>query len=164
MIDTSIARLEERVRRLEDRMRIERLMGAYCEYVDRNEQEALLDLFTEDAVFDFGFGRVYRGRSELRDLFERLDTNDATSHHLSNVHITFESRDAARCEAVVYAYHRRRGSGGEVHLWGRYSDEVRRIGEEWRFVRRSLRAAAEGGTSPHPGKTTFYERIERLGR
>lgn len=164
MSDTSRVRLEERLRALEDRVRIEHLMGAYCEYVDRNQQEALLGLFTEDAVFDFGFGRVYRGRSELRDLFERLGINDATSHHLSNLHITFESDDVARCEAVVYAYHRRRGSGDEVHLWGRYSDELRRTGEDWQFARRSLRAAAESGSQPHPGEATFYEPIDRVGR
>ena len=139
---------------------IRRVLFRYGEYVDRLHVDAVLELFTDDATFDFGFGRVFAGREQLRELFERLSLNEATSHHISNAIIDVDG-DEARASSVVYAYHRRAATGEEVHLWGRYDDELVIDRERWRFRRRVLRAAAERGIEPAPGQATFYEPIDR---
>jgi ketosteroid isomerase-like protein len=142
---------------------VTRLLYDYCEYVDANRQADVLDLFTDDALYDHGHGRVFRGRAELAELFRALDANDATSHHLSNVSVSFTAEGAALCRSYVYAYHRRRESGAEVHLWGRYVDTLVRVGLSWRIRSRSLLAAAERGVEPDPGWSSRYQLIARHG-
>jgi ketosteroid isomerase-like protein len=142
---------------------VTRLLYDYCEYVDANRQADVLDLFTDDAVYDHGHGRVFRGQAELAELFRALDANDATSHHLSNVSVSFTAEGAALCRSYVYAYHRRRESGAEVHLWGRYVDTLVRVGLSWRIRSRSLLAAAERGVEPDPGWSSRYQLIARHG-
>jgi hypothetical protein len=119
--DTAVA-----LGRLRERDAINGLLLLYCELVDGNRQADVLNLFTEDATYDHGHGRVFTGRAELASLFAQLDLNDATSHHLSNVHIELEPGQAGRASSrsYVYAYHRRTGSGQVVQLWGRYHDSL----------------------------------------
>lgn len=133
----------------------------YCDHVDHNRVEAVLSLFSPTATFDFGFGRVFRGREELQQLFERLSLNTATSHHVSNVTVASGHEGVVEVRSVVYAFHRRAESGEEVHLWARYRDQMEHVDTGWRFRRRELRAAAEKGTDPVAGRETFYEPIPR---
>lgn len=142
---------------------ITRLLHDYCALVDANRQPDVLDLFTDDAVYDHGHGRVYRGRQEMAQLFAALDGNSATSHHLSNIRIRFAHDDAAHAHSYIYAFHRR-VSGEVVHLWGRYVDTVVRREGRWWFRERALLAAAEEGVEPDPGRASRYALIDRVGR
>jgi len=146
---------------LQQRIRIEELLFGYCSLVDLLDIDGVVGLFTEDGVFDYGFGRVFKGREELRQLFSRLALYEATSHHLSNVRITVGADLTARAESVLYAYHVRSEGSEEIRLWARYSDFLVLDGGHWRFQRRQLRAAAEKGTSPPAHLDTQYERIDR---
>jgi ketosteroid isomerase-like protein len=154
---------DDAVARLVATAEVTRLLHEYCVQVDANRQEAVLDLFTDDAVYDHGHGRVFRGRAQLAELFRALDDNVATSHHLSNVSVRPSHDGAAHAHSYVYAYHRRR-SGDVVHLWGRYVDTVARVGASWRIRRRTLLAAAEQGVPADPGWATRYQLIDRVGR
>lgn len=150
--------------RMADVYEVTQLLYEYCVRVDANRQRDVLDLFTEDAVYDHGHGRVYVGRTRLAELFAAVNGNEATSHHLSNVMVTFSDADTAHSYSYVYAYHRRAGSGREVHLWGRYADTLVRTPNGWRISHRRLLAAAERGVDPDPGWTTRYQLIDRVGR
>lgn len=150
--------------RLRAHAEITDLLYDYCELVDANRQVDVVALFTADAVYDHGHGRVHGGTEELRALFAALDSNESTSHHLSNIRITVTGPDSATCRSYVYAFHRRIENGHEVHLWGRYTDEVERSTGRWLFRRRSLTAAAERGVAPDPGFATRYALIARVGR
>lgn len=59
--------MEERVARLEDLERIRALKHRYAELADRQDVDALVALFTPEAVWDGGewFG-THRGREEIR--------------------------------------------------------------------------------------------------
>jgi SnoaL-like domain len=140
------------------------LLYEYCDLVDANRQADVVALFAMDAEYDHGHGRVYHGSGELSTLFAALDLNEATSHHLSNVRIQVADPVSATCHSYVYAYHRRLGSGDEVHLWGRYDDIVTCVSGRWRFCRRRLTAAAERGIAPDAGYRSRYELIPRVGR
>jgi ketosteroid isomerase-like protein len=149
------------VRRAADEAAITRLLYAYCDLVDANRTDEIVALFTADAVFDLGYGRVYTGPAELATLFGQLDIYRATSHDLSTVVIDFDADDTARCGSHVYAFHLRADNGAPVHLWGRYSDVVVRVGGEWAIARRQLRAAAELGAPPALGRPGRWEPVQR---
>ena len=153
-----------RIARLLDEAEVTRVLYDYCALVDANRQADVLDLFTDDAVYDHGHDRVFRGRAGLTDLFRALDDNVATSHHLSNVRVRFSHDDEAHAHSYLYAYHRRRTTGDVVHLWGRYADTLVRAGGSWRLRTRALLAAAEQGVAPAPGWATRYHLIDRAGR
>jgi ketosteroid isomerase-like protein len=149
------------LQRAEDEAAITRLLYAYCDAVDANRTDEIIALFTADAVFDLGYGRVYTGQAELAELFSHLDVYRATSHDLSTVVIDFDDDDTARCRSHVYAFHLRADNGAPVHLWGRYTDVVVRVGGNWALARRQLRAASELGASPAPGRSGRWEPVQR---
>lgn len=137
------------------------VLHAYCALVDANRQADVVGLFAPDAVYDHGHGRLFRGADELAVLFAALDDNDATSHHLSNIRLRQRTDGTVAAHSYIYAYHRRRGSGAEVQLWGRYDDVLEAAGQTWLFRSRRLTGAAERGVPPDPGHTSRYERAER---
>jgi ketosteroid isomerase-like protein len=150
------------LQRLADEAAITRLLYAYCDAVDANRTDEIVALFTADAVFDLGYGRVYSGPAELARLFSQLDFYRATSHDLCSVVIDFDDDDdTARCRSHVYAFHLRADDGPPVHLWGRYADVVVRTGGSWAIARRQLRAAAELGAPPARGRPGRWEPMER---
>jgi ketosteroid isomerase-like protein len=149
------------LRRAADEAAITRLLYAYCDAVDANRPDEIVALFTADAVFDLGYNRIYTGSDELARLFGQLDVYRATSHDLSTVVIDFENDDTARCHSHVYAFHLLADNGAPVHLWGRYDDVALRVRGTWAIARRKLRAAAELGAPPAPGRPGRWEPAER---
>lgn len=148
------------VREQRDRAAIADLFLAYAEHVDLFEIDELVDLFTEDATLDFGHGRLFGGHERLRVLLrERMSQYENTSHHISNIRVRLTGPDTARASVYVYAWHRRPGSpaGGQedMHIWGRYDDDIVRTPEGWRIAYHRIRAAGEAG-APAP-----FERIAR---
>lgn len=131
-------------RELLDRQAIGELIHAYCWHFDMNEPAALAALFTEDARVDYGpeFPDL-QGRAEiekavakgLRTLFA------ATSHHVSNIRITFDGPDGAESDCYLYAWHRYRDGRPESELWGRYHHRFRRTPEGWQIAGLVLKAA-----------------------
>ncbi|MEM9047812.1 MAG: nuclear transport factor 2 family protein [Pseudomonadota bacterium] len=126
-----------------DRLDLTELIHAYCFHFDRAEADAVVALFTEDAVIDYGpdvqplhgtpaFGPMIR--RGLEDLFA------ATSHHVSNVSITLQDPDVASSVSYVYAWHRYRQSGEESELWGQYHHAFRRMPEGWKISGLVLKA------------------------
>lgn len=140
------------------------LLHRYCALVDANQQQDVVALFEPDAVYDHGHGRVYRGHAELCNLFGALDSNEATSHHLSNIGFSHRDDGTVASSSYVYAYHRRVGTGETVHVWGRYEDLLVATDDGWRFRRRALLGAAESGVAPDEGWNSRYERPFRVGR
>src|SRR3984885_13808920 len=145
------------LQRSADEAAITRLLYAYCDAVDANRIDEIVALFTPDAVFDLGYGRVYTGPADLARVFGQLGFYRATSHDLSTVVIDFDDDDTARCRSHVYAFHLRADTGAPVHLWSRYRDVVVRAGAAWAIASRQLRAAAELGAPPAPGQPGRWE-------
>jgi ketosteroid isomerase-like protein len=148
----------------DDRAAIEDVLYAYADLVDRARLDDLMDLFTEDAVLDYGHGRVFTGRDTMRGLFadRLLAVYRATSHHISNVRIEVED-DRARATCHVYAWHERADDGATPQVWGRYLDDLVRTEDGWRIARRVIRAAGEQGFPVPDGLPSAFERIDRDG-
>lgn len=146
------------LREITDRQAITELIYAYCERFDRNDPEGVAELFTDDAVIDYnpdtpnivGADMAATIGIGLRDIFA------GTSHHVSNVMITFEGDDAARSLCYVDAWHRYRSGAPDGFLWGRYLHRYRRTEAGWRFTSLLLQAA---------GTIDFHrERMHGIGR
>lgn len=132
---------------LADRQVIAELFHAYARHFDKNEPEAIVDLFTEDATVDYGPEVATAQGSEqiCSGIRHGLDTIfAATSHHISNISVEFIDSNLATAIAYVYAWHRYRDGSPDGHLWGQYHAGVRRVGDDWRITDLVLKAA---GTS-----------------
>jgi ketosteroid isomerase-like protein len=136
--------LEETVRELADRHAITDLVHAYCLHFDQNEPERVAALFTDDATVDYGpeTATIVGGASIAGTIAAGLDTVfAATSHHVSNIRITFDGPDAATGVTYLYAWHRYRDGSPDGELWGRYHHRFTRTEEGWRIAELVLRAA-----------------------
>lgn len=134
----------ESLQGLLDKSAIADVIHAYCFHFDRNEPEEVAALFTADAVVDYGpefpamTGVEVFAPAIARGLAE---TFLATSHHVSNITVTFDGPDRARSVCHVYAWHRYRGSGAESELWAQYHHDFRRTEAGWKIAHLVLRAA-----------------------
>ncbi|WP_103335622.1 nuclear transport factor 2 family protein [Pseudotabrizicola formosa] len=132
------------VQQLMDREAIAGVIRAYCFHFDRNEPEALAALFAPDAVVDYGpdatllTGRdaIFKGvAAGLQTLFA------ATSHHVSNIDIRFETADQATSICYLYAWHRYHSGAPDGELWAQYHHAFVRDDTGWKITRLVLKAA-----------------------
>lgn len=135
--------LEATVRELADRHEITELIHAYCERFDRNDPPGVGALFTDDAVIDYNPDTPSLRGDQLADTIAvgLRETFAATSHHVSNVSITFEDADTARSLCYLDAWHRYHDGSPDGYLWGRYLHRFRRTAQGWRITELLLQAA-----------------------
>jgi len=135
--------LKANVRELADRQAITELIYGYCECFDRNDPEGVAALFTPDAIIDYNPDTANILGADLAATIAigLRDTFAATSHHVSNLTIAFDSRDAARSLSYVNAWHRYHGGAPDGFLWGRYLHRYRRTDAGWRISSLLLQAA-----------------------
>lgn len=133
--------MERELQRLLDREQISDLIYAYCTHLDLNEPERVAALFTEDCVTDYGaaLGGPTHGRDRLeRGVARAMAGFEATSHHVSNIRLEFESDDSARSVTVLYAWHQLPGDQPHQHLYGQYHDRFVRTPDGWRIAERRM--------------------------
>jgi ketosteroid isomerase-like protein len=132
------------VQELADRQAIADLIYAYCLHFDNNEPEAVAALFTDDSVVDYGpeATTIVGADAIATTIAVGLEqTFLATSHHVSNIQITFDGADAARSVSYLYAWHRYVDGSPDGELWGRYRHSFVRTGGGWRISGLLLEAA-----------------------
>jgi len=133
----------DRLAALEDRAAIADVIHAYAWHFDRNEPDAVADLFTQDARVDYGpdvpdiHGRAAIHAGVAKGLAEIFA---ATSHHVSNIRIVL-SGDAARSTCLLYAWHRYRSGAPDGELWAQYHHEFVRMPHGWKIAELVLKAA-----------------------
>jgi hypothetical protein len=151
---------------LHNRLAGEAVLVDYCEFVDALDCEGVAGLFTEDGELDPGFGRVSKGRGGVEEQIRtRVPTEyPHSSHHLSNIRITFEGRDRAKAGSYMMAWHRQVRDRRERRLRGRYYEDLVLTPQGWKIKRRQLKMAGEDGYPLVTGQPTAFELIERRGR
>ena len=125
--------------RLADRQAIADVLVEYCCALDIMDLPALAALFTDDCVVEYGPGEFLRSRGSaaLAKSLERMWRWSRTSHHLSNVLIRFDGRDAARSRSYVHAWHER-PDGSTATIFGQYRDRFVRRERCWRIAERRM--------------------------
>lgn len=124
---------------LHDRFAIHELLADYCRFLDTMELDALAALFTPDCEVVYGDGPELhsRGSEALAASLQRMWRWARSSHHLSNVHITFDGEDSADVLSYVLAWHER-PDGSTATIYGQYRDRVQRTALGWQIARRHM--------------------------
>jgi uncharacterized protein (TIGR02246 family) len=141
MDEGRLARLEERVRRLEDELAITRLVASYGPLVDAGEAEAVAGLWAPDGAYDVE-GWQMTNRDDIRAMVESEGhqglIEGGCSHFLGPAHVHVKGDDAiAVCESILVrhregTYSVRRAGANHFHL--------HREPDGWRIKHRTTRA------------------------
>lgn len=141
MTEDRLARLEGRLRALEDEREIARLLAAYGPMVDAGDADGAARLWTEDGVYDVG-DRLMEGRADIAAMV-RSDAHQGLiargcCHFFGPPLITVDGDDAvAVCESTLLA---RREAGGYVNLRaGVHVVRLRKVGDGWKITSRVAR-------------------------
>ncbi|MDI2027760.1 nuclear transport factor 2 family protein [Saccharopolyspora sp. TS4A08] len=124
------------VRDMRDREAIRDLALLYTRAVDDYDLEALLDLFTDDGVFERR-GKAAAGREGLRQAYTEAMRANRTMVHIPDSHVVqllpgrrATGWAAGHAELVI--------ESSTVLAAFRYEDDYRCVDDRWRFERRSL--------------------------
>ena len=128
---------------------IRETVARYAHLVDAGRIEELIALFAEDAVLEAGDLPPARGRAAIEALFRGTGSRLASAstrplirHHVSNLVIDVTGPDTADARSYFLAITER----GPDH-WGRYRDQLVRIGERWLFTSRLVRVDGRAAAS-----------------
>lgn len=140
--------------RLGIRIALEDLNSAFTRHLDHGEVDALVALFTDDALYTHGQRRS-QGKAELADLFRsRTAGGPRTARHLqSGLRIEIESPTRARGTSVCLTF----AADGEPplpatpHLVADFDDVYERGADgRWRFRQRHIERIFVAEDNPGP--------------
>lgn len=135
-IDMAVA-----VRELTDRAAITEVLHTYARLVDERDFAAVAGVFTDDCLAEYGLREtdtLHSSAAVVAWLTEQLRDGTATSHHISNVQISFSDADHAATTSYVYAWHGATGATADPVVLARYADSFKRVSTGWRIARRRM--------------------------
>lgn len=135
----------ETTERLEIERACERLVTAYCHYVDHGEAERIADLFTDDGVWSSSEVTM-EGREQLQKGFGQRQANVArmSRHVCNNLLIDVVDTDHAQGTVYLTLYRHDAKPGRSLsplegpELVGEYRDRFVRTPEGWRIAHREI--------------------------
>ena len=136
--EETVAALERRLRRLEDREEIRALVARYNWVMDDRDLTQIRDLFTEDVRVSSSDGVLdSQGRDEVVKMFQgRFEVLGPSLHWAHDHRIWFDDDDNARGLVSLHAEMTRFGVAAISAI--RYEDSYRRDDDRWRFSSRRL--------------------------
>ena len=151
--------MQDRLRRIEDRLEIAEVLARYCEGLDRLDRKQLTACFHPDSQHNHGF--VGPTAQFFDFAWDVLEACVATHHQIGDIQIALDG-DVARVKCYFTAYHRIADpapaffdpsyAGKDLFIAGRYLDRFERRDGVWRIAARTgvhdwqrLEAAADAG-------------------
>jgi ketosteroid isomerase-like protein len=131
--------LEKRLRTIEDIEEISKLKARYCNCVDggwdrpTHDFDGVVELFTEDGVWDAGEKLRGDGREGIREFFKKARSISFAFHRITNPIIEIDGDTATGNWHVMVAL--THPDGRAVWIAGIYNDEFVRTAEGWKFKR-----------------------------
>lgn len=136
----------DRIQQLVERQAIVDVIHSYCRNVDLVNAAEVAECFTDDCTVDYGpgMGTITRGKDNVRErLGVGLHRFAATSHHVSNIEVSFDTEGSARTVTYLYAWHRFSGDQPDAHLWAQYHDRFVKVNDRWLIAERVLKVAGQ---------------------
>jgi uncharacterized protein (TIGR02246 family) len=130
-----MASLEDRIQNIEDKDEIRELTAKYCYAVVAQDSEALINMFTEDGVFDMSPQMHFEGREELTKLYS-TQIGEVGPKPFIQSHVIKVDGDNATGNCAVEI--RLIDKGEAVTACGHYNDTYRRVDGEWKFAHRDF--------------------------
>ena len=109
----------------------------YSHYYDGQDVDALVDLFTPDAVCEFGpdFGGDWVGKAQIRANFEKWSLNEgepySVLHAVTNPIIRLVDNSTAHGRWYLIDLHTTEGVENPLILFGIYDDVYRKVDGRW---------------------------------
>ena len=141
--------LAARIRRMEDIEAIKQLKALYCEICDDDHNpDRIVEIFTEDGIWEGrGIGTA-QGRDEIRALFERFQQMMSFSQHMTmNPRIEVDG-DTARGTWYFFGPFTFRENNQAKWQATRYHEEYARVDGAWKIRHLKIRG---------PGMSADYE-------
>jgi ketosteroid isomerase-like protein len=139
-VESQVAGLETRLRRLEDKDEIAELAARYCVVVDEHDAAGLRSLFTDDARFHYANG-VADGQGidgVMQVLAGRWDTIQSSLHVTHGHMIELDPVDPDGATGVLFSHAEVTRNGQPMLSAVRYDDRYRRADGQWCFAERML--------------------------
>ena len=120
---------------------IRRLRVLYSHHYDGADLDALVDLFTDDAVCEFGprFGGDWVGKEQIRENYasniNREGNPFEVMHAVANHWIELTGPDTARGRSYLLDLRTKVGAENPLILFGIYDDDYRRVEGQWKISR-----------------------------
>ena len=130
-----MASLEERIQVLEDKDEIRELTAKYCYAVVAQDSAALLNMFTDDGIFDMSPNMHFEGQEQLKKLYSNKIEEVAPKPFIQS-HVIQVNGDEATGNCAVEI--RLLDDGEAITACGHYNDIYRRVGGEWKFAHRDF--------------------------
>jgi uncharacterized protein (TIGR02246 family) len=127
--------LEDRIQNIEDKDAIRELTAKYCYAVVAQDSKALINMFTEDGVFDMSPEMHFEGRDQLAKLYtDKID--EVAPKPFIQSHVITVNGDNATGNCAVEI--RLIDDGKAVTACGHYNDTYRKVDGDWKFARRDF--------------------------
>ena len=113
----------------------------YCWALDGRRFDQLTEVFTPDAVGDYGSLGTFHGPDEIAAFVETVLTPLDASQHLVSNHDVAVDGDTATCRCQLQAQHVRSSTEGSPNylVGGFYEDQLVRTDAGWRIRHRAMR-------------------------
>lgn len=122
--------------RLEAESAVRRLVGLYCDAVNRLDAAAAIALYAPDAAIRIADGPEIAGVEAIgAGMVQSFANFDFLRMQCTIVAIDVDG-DRARARLLVHEAAHKPGEDTLGLLWGNYEDEYARLAEGWRFHRR----------------------------
>lgn len=147
------ADLAARVQQLFDEREILQTMTAYAHAMDYGDEQAWLDAFTDDAVFDVVDAvsgvRVHReqGRVELARYIANYPKPPVYQKHIMVDPVVTVDGDTAQVVAYWLLLRRENAGAPQLTAFGRYRDTLVRRGDRWQIQQRLADVEANAVTA-----------------
>lgn len=147
-----------------DRLAIAETLALYCRGIDRCDGALLAEVFTPDALIDYGDGAKPIAET-IQGLMAGLGSMRLTQHNISNTVMRLAG-ETARAETNCVALHIIPTPDGEIELvvGGRYLDRLVKLEGRWRIAER-LYVMDWNRTSPATMQTAggLFDGLQRRG-
>jgi hypothetical protein len=137
-LESTVATLETRVERLKDVDAIENLVSAYGYYLDKQQWDDFVDLFSESSTMEISQRGVYVGKASIRKAMELFGPQNIEPDHVHN-HMQFQpvitvAPDGKTAKVRSRAFSTL-GTYGRFGTWmgGIYENELVKEDGVWRF-------------------------------
>jgi len=124
---------------IEDRLAIQELTSRYAYYVDTFQNDKLMELWAEDAIFDesrVGTG-LHEGAGAIAAFFDELKKTVTHQAHITANQI-IEDLDDTHAKGLVFSIVEAVTIAGNMRAVVYYSDEYVKAGGLWRFQSRVI--------------------------
>ncbi len=131
--EPEIQRLKAILKELKDMEEIRELKARYCYLMDERRWDELQEVWTEDAVVDFGSWGVFRGKEAIDKFYKESSAPLSFVVHMAHNPLIEVQGDSAWGEWYLTSQATLAPTRQAVWIMGRYHDWYQRVGGRWKI-------------------------------